>query len=163
MVQHTLPFGREDNLVHVCPAENKRRTKFKCPELNVGLCASQCFKVRHTELNFWGPADTKLEQWSSSVLLTLSFAHILSAKITQNFFYRNKNCNHMYRPCAISTASLGGHFSHDVIRALQAQRVKTANFLDWHNLMQWLCGIICQQTGLRTELYSVLMWCGAHL
>lgn len=43
MIQHTLLFGREENLVQVCSAENKR-TKFKCPEWNVGSCASPCFK-----------------------------------------------------------------------------------------------------------------------
>jgi hypothetical protein len=67
MVRHTLPFGREENLVHACPAENKTRTKSKCPELNVGLCASPCVKVCHTELCFWGPTDTKLEQWSTQM------------------------------------------------------------------------------------------------
>jgi len=30
MIQRTLPFGREENLVQVCLAENKK-TKLKCP------------------------------------------------------------------------------------------------------------------------------------
>jgi len=50
MIQRPVLFGREENLVHVCWAENKR-TKFTCPKWNVGLCASPCFKVCHTKLH----------------------------------------------------------------------------------------------------------------
>ena len=66
MIQYTLLFGREGNLVHVCWAENKR-TKFKCPQWNVGLCVSPCFEVCHTELHLWRPTVTKLEQWSTQM------------------------------------------------------------------------------------------------
>ena len=48
---------------HVCSAKNKEtRTKFKCWECNIRLCATQCFKVHHTKLHFWGPNDTKMEK-----------------------------------------------------------------------------------------------------
>ena len=43
-----------------CSAINKAtRMKYECTECNVGLCATICFKVCHTHLHFWGPADTK--------------------------------------------------------------------------------------------------------
>jgi hypothetical protein len=37
----------------VCSAKNKeKRTKVKCRECNIGLCATPCFKIYHTKLHF---------------------------------------------------------------------------------------------------------------
>jgi hypothetical protein len=47
----------------VCYAKNKvERTKVKCQECNIGLCATPCFKIYHTKLHFWGANDTKIEK-----------------------------------------------------------------------------------------------------
>lgn len=47
-------------------AKNKgTETKFRCPEWNVGLCASMYCEVYHTKLYFWEPSYTKLEKWST--------------------------------------------------------------------------------------------------
>jgi hypothetical protein len=42
------------------------------PECNMRLCASQCFKVYHTKLHFWGPIAIKLEK-QSTVIIELQF------------------------------------------------------------------------------------------
>jgi hypothetical protein len=46
----------------VCSAENKeKRTKIRCRQCHIGLCATPCFEVYHTKLNFWGSTDNKME------------------------------------------------------------------------------------------------------
>jgi hypothetical protein len=48
--------------------KNKRtRTKFKCQECDIGLCATPCFELSHTKLLFSGPADTKVERQSPQI------------------------------------------------------------------------------------------------
>jgi len=52
----------------VFSAKNKEtRMKFKCQECNIGLFATPCFEVHHTELHFWGSADTKMEKWNTQM------------------------------------------------------------------------------------------------
>jgi len=47
----------------VCSAKNKEtRTKFKCRECNISLCATPCFEVYKSKLHFWGSDDTKIEK-----------------------------------------------------------------------------------------------------
>ena len=45
-----------------CSPQNKEtRTKFMCWICNIGLCATPCSEVKHTQLHFWGSTDTKME------------------------------------------------------------------------------------------------------
>ena len=46
---------------------NKTRTKYKCRECNLGLCATPCFKVHHTKLLFWEPTDTKIQKQNTQL------------------------------------------------------------------------------------------------
>jgi hypothetical protein len=42
--------------------QKQTRTKFKCWECNIRLCATHCFEVYYTKLHFWGSTDTKVEK-----------------------------------------------------------------------------------------------------
>jgi hypothetical protein len=41
------------------------RMQYKCPECNMGLCVTPCFKVYHTEQHFSAPSDNELETQST--------------------------------------------------------------------------------------------------
>ena len=48
---------------HAYSAKNKeKRTKFKCRECNISLCATSCFEVYHTKMHFRGSTGTKMDE-----------------------------------------------------------------------------------------------------
>jgi len=48
-MKNGLWTGKEFGAVHVLLKNKETWTKFRCPECNVGLCSSQCFKIYLTQ------------------------------------------------------------------------------------------------------------------